>query len=1069
MGDVARSSSLSVGNVDVNQLDVGEVEAHVVDADSIDASAVHAAPVDATRVDASPIEVDAIHNTAAAAAPAEIAADETGAVDVTPVATARPVEVTTTAAEAPSWRLAERMKELELFYDVAALLRDDVAPVEDVIDRLAKRLPQAFRYPDAAVARIMMEPPEGPLGAPEGPFGAPEGVPGDGPLLRAERRLHQGGHVVLEVTYPSSADAASARAFLPEEDRLLAAVTDLVAGWLDRRRAALAAACMRADLERRTDVQHTLLEAYGRLLGSAGVGVADLVLDAALRLVPGARHGTVLVRTDRGTYRYAAVRGYDAAALAKIELPADVVLFGRDWRSGEPFVVDDLESENRAFSERHPELATLAQISLDSGMSESFITPVVVDGALVAAIDIERRGDCEPVGPDMADALRLYAQNIGAKLLRAEHEMQADLLAAAVAGTSNGVAIVDVPRRGGEPVFRVVNPALADLLGRDVHDLTAWNVVGILSPEHLAMVARAITTTVHTGAPNRFQANLERSDGTSVWVEVAVSVLHQDPDCVRVLATLRDVTTLRTQVVELERLAADLQLRLDEARTLEAIDAAVAAGGERGATLRRMVEVVARQPGVARATLYPFDVNRGHLESTVTAPPSGTVRKASAGALHVLREQTPLSAAHATEWADGPEEGAYRAWPLVCNDALVGVLEVTLAPAFVPDAGWSRFQNVVCGQLAIAVDNAGMVDRLRHAAAAYADLAEFSGRIEEIDDADELVDHGVRALMGAFGMTGAAYFTQVETGFDVTATWGVLSDPTRPPLRGVRFGEGAVGRAAHTRESVYVESYQAWPHRLTDRANDDTATVLALPVHSHDEVAHVIMISASGRPVPLRPDQVTIARAFVRRLERALERTHTQRQVEASREEAFRALGLALEYRDFETRGHTDRVVALARRFAQHLGLPETSVEALAWGAYLHDLGKLAIPDGILLKPARPTSAEFEWAKRHAVIGHEMSRDLVFLPEASREVVRSHHERWDGGGYPDGLAGDDIPFLARVFALVDVYDALVSERAYKPAWSVEAARAEIAAKSGTQFDPELGAALLAMLASDPAS
>jgi PAS domain S-box-containing protein len=614
-----------------------------------------------------------------------------------------------------------------------------------------------------------------------------------------------------------------------------------------------------------------------------------------------------------------------------------------------------------------------------------------------------------------------------------------------------------------------VNPALAQLLGRDASDVDGWNVVNDLSAENLDQVARAIDITRRTGVTNRFQACLERSEGQGVWVEVGLSVLDENLDRIRVLATLRDVTTLKVQVEELERLAADLQTRLDEARTLEGIDAAVSASSDRSTTLTHMVEAVARQPGVARATLYAFDGQERHLETAVTAPPTIDVVEPSAGARRVLEELAPVVAEDVGHWAEGREKGAYRAWPLVCNDALVGVLEMILAEGFVPDEGWSRFQSVVCGQMAIAVDNVAMVDRLRRGSAAYADLAEFSGRIEEIDDADELVEHGVHALMAAFGMGGAAYFTRVDGALDLTATWGVLAEPARPPLRGVQLGEGAVGRAALTRENVYVESYQTWPHRLKDLANTDTATVLALPVHTGDDVGHVIMISATGRSVPLRPDQVTIARAFVRRLERALERTHTQRQVEASREEAFRALGLALEYRDFETRGHTDRVVGLARRFGRHLDLDESAIEALAWGAYLHDLGKLAIPDGILLKPARPTSAEFEWAKRHAVIGHEMSRDLVFLPEASRQVVRSHHERWDGSGYPDGLAGDHIPFLARVFTLVDVYDALVSERAYKPAWSSAAARAEITSKAGTQFDPDLTEALLSMFAKDDGS
>lgn len=175
----------------------------------------------------------------------------------------------------------------------------------------------------------------------------------------------------------------------------------------------------------------------------------------------------------------------------------------------------------------------------------------------------------------------------------------------------------------------------------------------------------------------------------------------------------------------------------------------------------------------------------------------------------------------------------------------------------------------------------------------------------------------------------------------------------------------------------------------------------------------------------------------------------------AEHEASLRALGVALEYRDYETKGHTDRVVELSHALGRAVGLDADDLQALRWGAYLHDLGKVAIPDRILLKPGPLDVAERDAIRRHTLIGIEMCRQIPFLPNASRQVVRSHHERWDGGGYPDGLAGEAIPRLARMFALVDVYDALTSERPYKPAWTHEAAADEIEAGAATQFDPAL--------------
>ncbi|MEX2542309.1 MAG: HD domain-containing phosphohydrolase [Trueperaceae bacterium] len=187
----------------------------------------------------------------------------------------------------------------------------------------------------------------------------------------------------------------------------------------------------------------------------------------------------------------------------------------------------------------------------------------------------------------------------------------------------------------------------------------------------------------------------------------------------------------------------------------------------------------------------------------------------------------------------------------------------------------------------------------------------------------------------------------------------------------------------------------------------------------------------------------------------ALENLDLMERERAQHEATLRTLGLALEYRDYETKGHTDRVVRLSVAFAHALGLNDAETNALRWGAYLHDLGKVALPDQILLKPGRLSASEYQVIRRHTLIGIDMCRDIPFLETGTRDVIRSHHERWDGRGYPDQLAGDQIPLLARIFSLVDVYDALISRRPYKDAWPHERALAEIRDNSEIQFDPKL--------------
>jgi putative nucleotidyltransferase with HDIG domain len=170
-----------------------------------------------------------------------------------------------------------------------------------------------------------------------------------------------------------------------------------------------------------------------------------------------------------------------------------------------------------------------------------------------------------------------------------------------------------------------------------------------------------------------------------------------------------------------------------------------------------------------------------------------------------------------------------------------------------------------------------------------------------------------------------------------------------------------------------------------------------------------------------------------------------------------RALSNAVEARDAYTGKHAERVTRFAIEVARELGLPAPDSPEVEFGFLLHDVGKLAIPDSILFKPGPLTTEERALMSRHTIVGAEIMRDIEFLAEAS-QVVRSHHERWDGDGYPDGLAGEQIPLNARVFAVADVFDALTTNRPYRVALSFEQARAMIEAQSGRHFDPQVVAA-----------
>jgi len=172
-------------------------------------------------------------------------------------------------------------------------------------------------------------------------------------------------------------------------------------------------------------------------------------------------------------------------------------------------------------------------------------------------------------------------------------------------------------------------------------------------------------------------------------------------------------------------------------------------------------------------------------------------------------------------------------------------------------------------------------------------------------------------------------------------------------------------------------------------------------------------------------------------------------------------LGEALDYKDHETQGHSQRVTAYTMAIASRMGVPKEQIETIAHGAFLHDIGKMAIPDQILNKPEKLTPEEVVVMREHCYLGYKLVQKIPVLREAS-EIVYSHQERFDGSGYPRHLKGEEIPLGARIFSVADTLDAITSDRAYRTAQSLAAARAEITRCSGTQFDPEVVSVFLEM-------
>ena len=191
------------------------------------------------------------------------------------------------------------------------------------------------------------------------------------------------------------------------------------------------------------------------------------------------------------------------------------------------------------------------------------------------------------------------------------------------------------------------------------------------------------------------------------------------------------------------------------------------------------------------------------------------------------------------------------------------------------------------------------------------------------------------------------------------------------------------------------------------------------------------------------------------------ERQEAQKQINTLKQKLLQAYDAtlqgwsqALDLRDKETKGHSQRVTEMALQLARAMGVEEEELIHIRRGALLHDIGKLGIPDGILLKQGSLTKEEWSVMRQHPVYAYEWLTSIEYLKPAL-DIPYSHHERWDGTGYPQGLKGQEIPLSARIFAVVDIWDALLSDRPYRPRWSKQQVRDYIRSLAGTHLDPKV--------------
>jgi putative nucleotidyltransferase with HDIG domain len=245
-------------------------------------------------------------------------------------------------------------------------------------------------------------------------------------------------------------------------------------------------------------------------------------------------------------------------------------------------------------------------------------------------------------------------------------------------------------------------------------------------------------------------------------------------------------------------------------------------------------------------------------------------------------------------------------------------------------------------------------------------------------------------------------------------------------------------------------------------------SILCAPLKIKNELIGVIYVENRARSGIFQESELGLIKAFADQAAVAIDNAQLFENLQASNQELQEAYQAtlegwvqALDMRDKETEGHTQRVTILTERLARSMGVEGEALINIIRGALLHDIGKMAIPDGILLKPGELTEAERFLVQKHPQYAYDMLKRIDFLLPAI-DIPYCHHEKWDGTGYPRGLKGEEIPFAARIFPIIDVWDALISDRPYRKGYPHAEVRELIKADSGKHFDPRVVEAFLAL-------
>jgi len=382
--------------------------------------------------------------------------------------------------------------------------------------------------------------------------------------------------------------------------------------------------------------------------------------------------------------------------------------------------------------------------------------------------------------------------------------------------------------------------------------------------------------------------------------------------------------------------------------------------------------------------------------------------------------------------------------------------------------------EMFANQAAVAIYNANLFDfaerRLKRLQALREIDQAISGSLDLRITLNVLVDRLIKSLeVDAVAIL--LYDSALQTLEYVTGSGFISNTFSHTELR---IGEGQAGRAALERQIIHIpdlnlDTVKFEQARLIHQ--EEFVAYFGVPLITKGELVGVLEVFHRSPLDPL-PEWIDFLKTLAGQAAIAIDRLNLFNGLERSNMELIRAYNeviegwsRALELRDHKTEGHSRRVEELTLAIARKMGIEKEKLAHIRQGVLLHDIGKIGIPDSILNKPGKLTEEEWEMMRKHPIYAYEMLSPINHLRPAL-DIPRYHHERWDGSGYPEGFKGEEIPLAARIFAVVDVWDALRSDRPYHKAWSDEKALEHIKEESGKHFDPQVVEVFLEIVGGD---